>query len=275
LAESFIALHCRTNTAALTRATGSAGSGNGRMRGYHRGMEESGQRAGRRHAGTSGGDGGRRRGVPSEAGLRRLIAAWASDVQPDAPADAGAQEAERPEPDGRLLQCTIGGGAFALPLAAVTEVVPYTPPRRLPGQPADAGVTVLRGRPLPALDAAARMGIGEAGADGRMVVLATSSGACAAIVDGTGDIVEVARSGSRRRPPGRVPRHASRRSSRSAASSSPCSIPTASAGVDAGSARLLPEPGPDPQTAGSRQPRTGGWPATRRGYAHMAAIVST
>jgi CheW-like domain len=110
------------------------------MQGYHRGMEEPGQRAGRRRqAGTSGG-GGERRGVPSEAGLRRLIAAWASDVQPDAPADTEAQEAERPE-----------------------------------------------------LDAAARMGSGEAGTDGRMVVLATSSGACAASVDATGDIVEIAR----------------------------------------------------------------------------------
>jgi two-component system, chemotaxis family, chemotaxis protein CheV len=123
------------------------------------------------------------------AGLRRLIAAWASDVQPDAPAGEG--EPERPALDGRLLQCEIGGGAFAFPLAAVTEVVPYSPPRRLPGQPADAGVTMLRGRPLPALDAAARMGLSAPESAARMVVLATSSGPCAAVVADTGDIVEV------------------------------------------------------------------------------------
>jgi chemotaxis signal transduction protein len=126
------------------------------------------------------------------AGLRRLIAAWASDVQGDAPAREGEPEQPaRPQLDGRLLQCEIGGGAFAFPLAAVTEVVPYTPPRRLPGQPGDAGVTMLRGRPLPALDAAARMGLAATESAARMVVLATSSGPCAAVVADTGDIVEV------------------------------------------------------------------------------------
>jgi purine-binding chemotaxis protein CheW len=123
------------------------------------------------------------------AGLRRLIAAWASDVQPGLPADE--EEPERPPLDGRLLRCEIGGGEFAFPLAAVTEVVPYTPPRRLPGQPAEAGVTMLRGRPLPTLDVAARMGLAGAEAAGRMVVLATRAGPCAAIVADTGDIVEV------------------------------------------------------------------------------------
>jgi chemotaxis signal transduction protein len=124
------------------------------------------------------------------AGLRRLIAAWASDVHPETPADGG--EPERPELDGRLLRCEIGGGAFAFPLAAVTEVVPYSPPRRLPGQAADAGVTMVRGRPLPALDAAARMGLAGGQAGARMVVLATRAGPCAVVVADTGDIVEVA-----------------------------------------------------------------------------------
>src|SRR4051794_22939299 len=119
------------------------------------GMDEPGQRVGhRRPAGSSGG-GGEHRGAPSEAALRRLIAAWASDVQQGVPGDE--EEPERPALDRRLLICEIGGGAFAFPLAAVTEVVPYTPPRRLPGQPADAGVTMLRGRrPLPTLDGGAR-----------------------------------------------------------------------------------------------------------------------
>ena len=47
-----------------------------------------------------------RRGVPSEDGLRRLIAAWASDVQTGVP--AGKDEA--PALDGRLLQVVIGAG---------------------------------------------------------------------------------------------------------------------------------------------------------------------
>jgi chemotaxis signal transduction protein len=138
-------------------------------------MEEPGQRAGRR-------------GVPSEDGLRRLIAAWASDVQPGVPAE---EDAEAPALDGRLLQCVIGGGAFAFPLAAVTEVVPYAPPRRLPGQPVEAGVTMLRGEPLPTLDAAARMGMEVDETAARMVVLATRDGPCAVVVSETGEIAEV------------------------------------------------------------------------------------
>lgn len=138
-------------------------------------MEERRQRAGRR-------------GVPSEEGLRRLIAAWASDVQAGVPAD---DEGEAAPLDGRLLQCVIGGGAFAFPLAAVTEVVPYAPPRRLPGQPVEAGVTMLRGEPLPTLDAAARMGMRVDEAAGRMVVLATRDGPCAVVVSETGEIAEV------------------------------------------------------------------------------------
>jgi CheW-like domain len=73
------------------------------------------------------------------AGLRRLIAAWASDVQPGVPGDE--EEPERLGLDGRLLRCQIGDGEFAFPLAAVTEVVPYAPARRLPGQPAGAGAS--------------------------------------------------------------------------------------------------------------------------------------
>jgi chemotaxis signal transduction protein len=139
-------------------------------------MEEPGQRVGRR-------------GVPSEEGVRRLIAAWASDVQAGVPAE---EDDEAGPLDGRLLQCVIGGGAFAFPLVAVTEVVSYAPPRRLPGQPAEAGVTMLRGTALPTLDAAARMGMEVDGTAGRMVVLATREGPCAVVVSDTGDIVEVA-----------------------------------------------------------------------------------
>jgi CheW-like protein len=130
-------------------------------------MEEPGQRVGRR-------------GVPSEDGLRRLIAAWASDAQTGVPA---GEDTEAPALDGRLLQVVIGGGAFAFPLAAVTEVVPYAPPRRLPGQPVEAGVTMLRGEPLPTLDAAARMGMEVDDTAGRMVVLATRDGPCAVVVE--------------------------------------------------------------------------------------------
>jgi purine-binding chemotaxis protein CheW len=135
--------------------------------------------------------------APDPDTLQRLMGAWA-DAPPGAArtAAAGAPAAvdtlpERPPLDGRLLRCDIGGGSYAFPLAAVAEVVPYSPPRRLPGQPADAGVTMLRGRVLPTVDAAARLGVAAQAPSGRVVVLESSSGDHAVAVTDTQDIVEI------------------------------------------------------------------------------------
>jgi chemotaxis signal transduction protein len=129
-------------------------------------------------------------GRPDPETLERLLGAWAN-----APDTAAARPGPDAPPathlDGRLLRCDIGGGAYAFPLLAVAEVVPYTPPRRLPGQAAETGVAILRGRMLPAVDAAARMDITVSGPPTRMVVLSTNAGDHAVAVSGTHDIVEI------------------------------------------------------------------------------------
>jgi purine-binding chemotaxis protein CheW len=130
----------------------------------------------------------RARQSPSAATLRRLVAACGVDLELGIPAEA---EAARPALDGRLLIVDIGGAAYAFPLAAVSEVVPHVPPRRLPGQPPDAGVAVLRGRVLPTIDAAARIGVPATEPPRRMVLLETRTGMHAVAVTDARNIADV------------------------------------------------------------------------------------
>lgn len=129
----------------------------------------------------------RARQSPSAATLRRLIAACGVDLLVDLPPEA---EAARMVLDERLVICDIGGAAYAFPLAAVTEVVAHVAPRRLPGQPLYAGVAVVRGRVLPTVDAALRLGIPAPDPPRRMVLLATRAGVHAVSVTDASDITD-------------------------------------------------------------------------------------
>lgn len=133
---------------------------------------------------------GRSAESPEPEALQRLLGAWA-DTSGDAPPRAATSAARPTAADGRLLRCTIGGATYAFPLLAVAEVVPYSAPRRLPGQPPDIGVAILRGRMLPTVDAAARMGIAADAPPTRLVVVATAAGEHAVAVTDTHDIVEI------------------------------------------------------------------------------------
>jgi chemotaxis signal transduction protein len=136
-----------------------------------------------RRAGTSA--------APDAETLGRLLGAWGDGTPASASEEPAAARTAGSAFDGRLLRCDIGGAPYAFPLLAVAEVVPYSPPRRLPGQPADTGVTKVRGRMLPTVDAAARMGVATDAQPGRMVVLATASGEHAVAVTDAHDIVEI------------------------------------------------------------------------------------
>jgi chemotaxis signal transduction protein/DNA-binding XRE family transcriptional regulator len=127
----------------------------------------------------------RARQSPSAATLRRLIAACGVDLVVGIPPEG---EAARPLDDDRLVLCDIGGAAYAFPLAAVTEVVPYAAPRRLPGQPPHAGVAVVRGRVLPTVDAALRLDVPAPDPPRRMVLLTTRAGVHAVAVTDASDI---------------------------------------------------------------------------------------
>jgi chemotaxis signal transduction protein/DNA-binding XRE family transcriptional regulator len=130
----------------------------------------------------------RARQSPSAATLRRLIAACGVDLEVTIPPEG---EPLRPALDGRLVLCDIGGAAYAFPLAAVVEVVPYVAPRRLPGQAADAGVAVVRGRVVATVDAALRLDVPVQAPPGRMVLLNARTGVHAVAVTTASDITEI------------------------------------------------------------------------------------
>jgi chemotaxis signal transduction protein/DNA-binding XRE family transcriptional regulator len=130
----------------------------------------------------------RGRQSPSAATLRRLVAACGVDLEVTIPP---ADEAPRAPLDGRLVLCDIGGAAYAFPLAAVVEVVPYVAPRRLPGQPADAGVALVRGRVVATLDAALRLDVPAPEPPTRMVLLSARTGVHAVAVTAASDITEL------------------------------------------------------------------------------------
>ncbi len=130
----------------------------------------------------------RGRQSPSAATLRRLVAACGVDLEVTIPP---ADEAPRAPLDGRLVLCDIGGAAYAFPLAAVVEVVPYVAPRRLPGQPADAGVALVRGRVVATLDAALRLDVPAPAPPARMVLLNARTGVHAVAVTAASDITEL------------------------------------------------------------------------------------
>jgi chemotaxis signal transduction protein/DNA-binding XRE family transcriptional regulator len=122
---------------------------------------------------------------PSAATLRRLIAACGVDLVVGIPPEG---ESARPAVDDRLVLCDIGGAAYAFPLEAVTEVVPYAVPRCLPGQPPHAGVAVVRGQVLPTVDAALRLGVPAPDPPRRMVLVTTRTGTHAVSVTDASDV---------------------------------------------------------------------------------------
>jgi chemotaxis signal transduction protein len=130
----------------------------------------------------------RGRQSPSTETLGRLVAACGIDFDPALPAEGTPAPARL---DRRLLRCDIGEAAYALPLSAVLEVVAYVAPRRLPGQPAGAGVALVRGRVVATLDAAARLGLPAPEPARNFVLVTTRAGEHAVAVRAARGIVEL------------------------------------------------------------------------------------
>jgi purine-binding chemotaxis protein CheW len=100
---------------------------------------------------------------------------------------------EAPEvPTESLLVVRAGRRLFALPLAAVQEVVPELPLTPIPGSGAAVvGMVNVRGRVVPVLDLAIALGAGEEGAaDRRLLVVERVGGAAALRVE---DVVRIER----------------------------------------------------------------------------------
>jgi transcriptional regulator with XRE-family HTH domain len=125
----------------------------------------------------------RGRQSPSLATLERLVRACGLELrveaagEPRVPAELAAVAA-----DSRLLVWRAGRVAYAFPLGAVERIAELPPLHRLPGQAPGAGVVMVDGAAVAALDAASRLGIADAAPD-QIVVVTTAAGRRAVIVD--------------------------------------------------------------------------------------------
>jgi transcriptional regulator with XRE-family HTH domain len=125
----------------------------------------------------------RGRQSPSLATLERLVRACGRELrvevagEPEVPTERAAGAA-----DSRLLVWRTGGAAYAFPLEAVERIAELPALHRLPGQAAGAGVVMVGGAAVAALDAASRLGIDDA-SPAQIVVVATGGGRRAVIVD--------------------------------------------------------------------------------------------
>ena len=82
-----------------------------------------------------------------------------------------AEQAAQREPGLAVIVCMIGGERFAVPLAAIAEVLPAVKPTRVPGAPDSlAGLIVRRGLVYNLIDPAPSLGV-MSGESGHMLLL--------------------------------------------------------------------------------------------------------
>ena len=83
---------------------------------------------------------------------------------------------------GRLLVWRAGGGIFAFPLAAVERIVELGALHRLPGQEPGAGVVIVEGTAIAAIDGARRLGLDDGGGRAAQVVVVSAGDARHAVL---------------------------------------------------------------------------------------------
>jgi chemotaxis signal transduction protein len=120
---------------------------------------------------------------PSLATLQRLVRACGRELRVDVAGHHLPPAGEGVAPsDSRLLVWRVGRAVYAFPLTAVERIAELDALHRLPGQAAGAGVVIVDGTAVAALDAASRLGV-DGGARAQIVVVATGAGPRAVIVD--------------------------------------------------------------------------------------------
>ena len=120
---------------------------------------------------------------PSLATLERLVRACGRELRVEAPGDVGTPADRRAaSSDARLLVWRTGGDAYAFQLGAVERIAELHALHRLPGQADGAGVVIVNGEAIAAVDAALRLGARDA-APAQVVVVTVGGGRRAVVVD--------------------------------------------------------------------------------------------
>src|SRR5918999_4235568 len=93
----------------------------------------------------------------------------------------------------QLVVFTLGSEEYALPIAAVHEIIRYTQPRAVSSDDAWInGVIGLRGKIIPIFDLAARMGLHQTGVEqGKIVIVESGSGQVGVMVNEVEEVLTV------------------------------------------------------------------------------------
>jgi purine-binding chemotaxis protein CheW len=93
----------------------------------------------------------------------------------------------------QLVVFTLGAEEYALPIAAVHEIIRFTEPRSVASEVAWVrGVIGLRGKIIPVFDLAARMELADTGtATGKIVILETGAGEVGVMVDEVEEVLTI------------------------------------------------------------------------------------
>jgi purine-binding chemotaxis protein CheW len=94
----------------------------------------------------------------------------------------------------QLVVFSLGAEEYALPIAAVHEIIRFTEPRSVASEVAwIRGVIGLRGKIIPVFDLAARLELAGTGTEpGKIVILATGDGQVGVMVDEVEEVLTVA-----------------------------------------------------------------------------------
>jgi transcriptional regulator with XRE-family HTH domain len=118
---------------------------------------------------------------PSVATLERLVRACGRELLVEASGGERGEAGTAPK-DTRLLVWRTGATAYAFPIEAVERIVELDVLHRLPGQAPAAGVVIVDGTAVAAVDAAVRLGADDA-APAHVVVVGVDNGRRAVVVD--------------------------------------------------------------------------------------------
>ena len=106
----------------------------------------------------------------------------------------GAAGDAQPEVERQLIEFSLQGERYGLPIGGVQEIIRYTPPRvTAAARGLIQGLINLRGRVLPVLDLSSRLGrVLEVSDTTRILIIEVSGGVLGLIVDGVDGVVQVA-----------------------------------------------------------------------------------
>jgi purine-binding chemotaxis protein CheW len=92
----------------------------------------------------------------------------------------------------QIVVFSLRGEHYALPIADVSEIIRYTPPRSISSDaPWIQGIISLRGKVIPVFDLAARLGLAAAGEPGKIIIIESDAEHIGVMVDEVDEVLTI------------------------------------------------------------------------------------